>query len=60
MTVLVPPVNDAGVHVSKWHGKVKISLIARKIIVALGWCNITNELCGQQRGQNFNCILSCC
>ena len=45
MTVLVPPVNNAGVHVSNWQRKVSIQLIARKIIVALGWCNITNDLC---------------
>ena len=59
MTVLLPPVNDARVHVKNWQGKVIIQPIARKIIVALGWCNITNEFCSQQRGQTFTCILSC-
>ena len=44
MTGLLPIVNDAGVHVSNWQGEVIIQLIARKIIVALGSCNITNEL----------------
>ena len=59
MTVLLPRVNVAGVHVSNWQGKVIIQLIARKIIIALGWCNITNKLCSQQRGQSWTCILSC-
>ena len=59
MTVLLPPVNDAGVHVSNWQRKTIIQLIARKIIVALGWCNITNKFCSQQRGQTFTCIFSC-
>ena len=59
MTVLLPPVNDAGVHVSNRQRKVIIQLIARKILVALGWCNITDELCSQQRGQTWMCILSC-
>ena len=59
MTVLLPPINDAGVHVSNWQGKVIIQLITSKIIVKLGCCNITNEICSQQRSQTFTCILPC-
>ena len=57
MTVLLPSANDARVHVSNCQGKVIIQVIAKKIIVALRWCSITNELCSQQRGQTFTCIL---
>ena len=42
--VLLPPVNDASVHVGNQQGKVIIQLIARKVIVAtLPWNSTTHK-----------------